>query len=82
MTMACRKRVKTSRILRAVSNGKTSRIHGAFGIRHPQPPRGERSYPLRENPLRISNPLVGNHIVVGFTKHPLGPKQEFAIHKL
>src|SRR5262245_18264136 len=36
MTMACRKRVKMSRMLRIVSNGKSSRIHGAFGIRHPQ----------------------------------------------
>jgi hypothetical protein len=35
ITMACRKRVKMSRILRMVPNGRTSRIQGACGIRHP-----------------------------------------------
>src|SRR5262245_50862655 len=35
-TMACRKRVKMSRILRMVSDAKAEEFTALFGIRHPQ----------------------------------------------
>src|SRR5215471_3497807 len=36
MTMACRNRLKMSRILRMVSKERNLRIHGTCGIRHPR----------------------------------------------